>query len=345
MDPTEKDQQEEQPSVADQIAASLGATEDAPLEVASAAVTEEAPPAEVTEAVAAEKTPEQIAAEAAANPPDPAADEAAKAAKAVDDELKTLGITNEKSQARYRELANEAAKGRKAEEELATVRGTLDQQAQVFDHLDKQGVSGEQFGLMVAIAGDVNSGDPARQKRAYEQLMIQANELAKSLAIETPDYDPVAAHADLAREVEEGVIDRARAKEIAALRRERELSQQHQQTRDQQAATSDAVASAQSALTALGNELRQKDQHYDSKVAILTPIMKEALVGVHPSEWASRFARAYAALPAPAAATPPPVTRRADPNASGRPNGSAGAAVPKTSAEAVMMGLGFSTGE
>lgn len=343
-DPTEIENVEqakpEEVSLVDMIVNDLGAKEEgAPEESAEAEAKPEGeaaavvPPGDADPAKKeAEKPP--VAGEDAADA------EKAKNDKAVEDELKTLGITNEKSQARFRELANEAAEGRAVKTQLAEVQKIADQQNQVFEQLDSHGVTGDQFGLMVAVAGDVNSGDPAREKRAYDHLMAEATALAKKLGIEAPGFDPVAAHPDLAKEVAEGAIDRARALELAHHRQVRVAGEQHQQTRNQQDQQQAAVRAGQQSLDALEQELKARDPQYAQKRAILLPSLKAAFPNVPPAQWAQEFAKAYQALVLPAPASVQPQSRP-DPNSNGRPNGAAGQAAPKNAAEAVMLAMGI----
>lgn len=352
------DQKDEQPSIVDLIGASVGATEDdgttpiavpeQPEQPGDDGVPEgEQPPIEVADTGAPQGGQPEQAAPDAEQPPasadaskDPAAEEKAKHEKAVEDEIKSLGLTNTKTQERFRALANEAAEGRQLKAQLDELRTINDQQNQIFDQLDQRGVSGEQFGLMVAIAGDVNSGDPVLQKRAYDQLMIQVVELAKQLGIEAPGYDPIAAHADLAHEVEEGVLDRARAAEIAHSRQTANLAKQHQQQTSQQAQRAAEVRAASNSLDELEKQLKARDPQYAEKRRILEPTLQAVFAHIPPSQWAPEFAKAYALLNIPAAPVQQP-KGRPDPNANGRPNGAAGAVAPKSAADAVFLALGM----
>lgn len=348
------DEKDTQPSIVDLIGSSVGATEDdgtTPIAAPEVGPVDGDPePAPGGDGEPADGAPPADAKPADGEPapdpekpanPDPAADEKAKHEKAVEDEIKSLGLTNAKSQERFRTLANEAAEGRQLKTQLDELKTVNDQQNQIFEQLDNQGVSGEQFGLMVAIAGDVNSGDPVRQKRAYDQLMVQVVELAKGLGIEAPGFDPIAAHADLAKEVEEGLLDRARAAEIAHSRQTAKLATQHQQTTTQQAQYAAEVKAGSQSLDQLEVQLKARDPQYNEKRKILEPTLRAAFAHIPPSQWAGEFAKAYGMLNLPAPAAAPPQQRRPDPNANGRPNGSAGTVAPKSAADAVFLALGM----
>lgn len=321
MDPN--DVTPEEPNLEEAIFQSVGAVEVEPDPVEPATDPVEPPVEEVP------------AADPAVDPPaDPPAPELSDDEKAVEDEMKALGLTKEDTQKRFRELANEAREGRQ-------YRETVEKQEKIFRHLEDNGITGEQFGLMTAIAADINSRDPVRLDRAYQQLSAELSNLAKALGKEAPGYDPLAEAQDLARKVEDGELDRATALELAGARRREAALREHSQTVSQQSQQTAQLNAARDGLNQLEATLKARDPMYAQKRAILEPIMRQTLRNVPPSEWAATYADAYAKLNLPAAA---PAATRPAPDNPRRPAGGAGGATPKNAEEAVMAALGLTPG-
>lgn len=324
MDPNDLKPENEEASLEDMILQNVGGVEEAPDPV-------EAPPAAPAEG---EPVVEEVPADGEPEVPAEPATELSADEKAVEDEIKALGLTKEDTQRRFRELANEAREGRQYKE-------TVQAQEKIFQHLESNGITGEQFGIMTAIAADVNSRDPVRLERAYGALMAEATALAKALGKEAPGYDPLSEVPELARKVEDGELDRATAVELAGARRREAALREHQQTVQTQTHQQQQLNAARDGLNALEADLKARDPDYARKRAILEPIMRATLPGVSPDRWAATYADAYAKLALPAAA---PAATRPDPANARRPAGGAGGAAPKNEAEAVMAALGLTPG-
>lgn len=338
--PTEKTETAETPKLEDLIAEAVGAQPDEAPEA-----TEEAPAEPAEEAPAEEAPAEETPAEEAAEPEAPAAEAVAESPSeaAVTKELSDLGITNAKSQARFRELANEAAEGR-------AYREQAEKQNEVFSHLERNGVTGEQFGAMVGYLSHVNSGDPTRLRVAFDSLASELQALGKRLGIEAPSYDPLAFHPDLKRRVDEGELDRETAAAWAKDKLAAEKASKADELRSKNETAAQTVERARADLTELGNELAKRDPHYDRVYAMLVPSLRPVLARLPPSEWVAATADAYRDLrgqlqasgqlvaPKPAA----PVVKRPDPANAGRPNGAAGAPEPKSGQDAILKMFGYS---
>lgn len=343
---TEATETDTTPSTVDLIAAAVGATEDdgATPVVAETPAEEVAPEAaepEAPEAAEGDLQPDGAAsAPVAAAPAEPEDPDAA----AVTKEMADLGITKPDSQARFRELAAQAKEG-------SYYRERFEQQQEVFNYLEKNSITGEQFGLMTMIAGDVNSNDPVRLKRAHDALSAELAGLSKMLGIEAAGFDPLSAHPDLLGKVNEGEMDRATALAWAKDRSQAHLATQNQQRQQQQETATQLEDRARQDLTALGQQLQQKDPFYDKVYALLVPALKPVLARTQPADWVNVTAEAYGSLRRQLAAAgqlvkdppKPPVVKRPDPSNAGRPNGSAtGTVQSRNTADLIMAQLGLS---
>lgn len=283
-------------------------------------------------------TPEVDTGAVAASPADESPDDAA-----VTKELADLGITKPDSQARFRELANEAKEGRYYREQV-------EKQNEVFRHLEHNGVTGEQFGAMVGYLSHVNSNDPTRLRAAFDTLSSELQTLGKRLGIEAPGYDPLSFHPDLKRRVDEGEIDRETAVAWAKDKDTATKASKADEIRNQRETEAQTVERARADLTELGNELSKRDPFYDKVYAMLVPSLRPVLARLPPSEWVAATADAYRDLrgqlqaAGQLVATPSTkaVVKRPDPANAGRPNGAAGTPEPKSGQDAVLKMFGYS---
>jgi hypothetical protein len=319
----------EAPKVEDLIAEAIGLEPEAE---------EEAVPDETVEAVATDEAAAEV---------DDTAEEATPVAAGLEDadvtkELETLGITKPDSQARFRELANEAKEGRQW-------RQQAEQQGEVFEHLQRNGISGEQFGGMVGYLAHRNSNDPTRLRAAFDTLAAEMQGLAKQLGIEAPGVDTLAFHPDLKRKVDDGELDRDTATAWAADKAKAEFAAKADAFRAQQDTATQSEERARQDLTALGNELQTRDPHYDRVYQVLVPTLRPVLARLPPDKWVEATADAYRDLRQQLAASgqlvapkPAPIAKRPDPNNPGRPNGAAGGQAPKTAEAALLAQFGYS---
>ena len=327
---------EEKNEVADLIAANLEIKDEAQVEDVSAAVLEELTETPAEEAETPAEVVETPAEEVAEEVEEVEQAELSDHDKAVNEEMKSLGIDKEGSQKRFRDLANEARDGRE-------YKKRYEEQQAVFDHMEKSGVTGEQFGVMTAIAADVNSGDPVREERAYKALMAEATALAQKLGIASEGFDPLTAHADLAQRVNDGLLDRADALELARGRSMQTRTAQHRETVAAQDTKQQAINQAANDLRNLEASL-QADPQYAAKRAIIEPLLKAQIASgtLAPNQWAPTFSQMYGNLNLPAPTPKPKPIVKAAPDNAGRPNGAAGGVQPKNAAEAVLLSMGLS---
>lgn len=331
MDPNEKT------DLVDLIADAVDATPDEPVTDVAEAVEQEV--TGTTEEVA-EVTETTEVAEEVETPPEPVETlvepepEKSEHDKAVDKEIAELGL-KEKSSARFRELANRAR-------ERDEFESRYNEQAKVFDHMEKAGISGEQFGVMTAIAADVNSGDPVREERAYKALMAEAGALAQKLGYRTEGHNPLSAHPDLAKRVEDGLLDENDALELARARQMQTRQTEFREKRGTEDAKAEELRSVKASLNVLERDL-SADPLYSAKRAIAEPMLKRMIArGLPPSDWVDTYrelvesARVSAPAPKPAAVVKPAPDNRA------RPNGAAGKPVSTNTADLIAQGLGLS---
>lgn len=238
--------------------------------------------------------------------PDPAAAAAAAAATqpdAVDAELKELGISNERTQKRFRELSERAA-------EVDALRPDAERGRQWEETIKSTGADPQQMGNALNYLAAINSRDPAAMTQAYEFMQQEMAWLAKELGRPAPGYDPLAEHADLAKQVTDGDMTRPAAEEVARSRRTQALQQySHQRQRqqvEQQATAEHAQQQALQQVGALGQQLRASDPHFEAKFRSIQPMVTMIQSTLPPHQWAPAIHQAYLAAPAPAAAAPAP---------------------------------------
>jgi len=252
--------------------------------------------------------------------PDPAGAAAAAAATqpdAIDAEIKDLGIANERTQKRFRELSERAA-------DADSLRPVAERGRQWEETIKSTGADPQQMGNALNYLSAINSGDPAAMGQAYDFMQQEMAWLAKQLGRPAPGYDPLAEHADLSKQVTDGDMTRAAAEELIRTRRATALQQDNQQRQRQQAEQQGAADQAhQDALQqvgALGQQLRAADPLFEAKFKTIQPMVAVIQETLPPQQWAGAIQRAYLAAPAPVAA---PVQRQpaAAPNNPARATG------------------------
>ncbi|KRG63908.1 hypothetical protein ABB26_10025 [Stenotrophomonas humi] len=217
---------------------------------------------------------------------------------AVDAELKDLGITNERTQKRFRELSERAA-------EVETLRPDAERGRQWEETIKSTGADPQQMGNALNYLAAINSRDPAAMGQAYDFMQQEMAWLAKQLGRPAPGYDPLSEHADLSKQVTDGDMTRAAAEELIRTRRATALQQDSQQRQRQQAEQQGAEQQAhQDALQqvgALGQQLRAADPQFEAKFKAIQPMVAVIQSTLPPQQWAAAIQQAYLAAPAPVA--------------------------------------------
>jgi len=253
--------------------------------------------------------------------PDPAGAAAAATAAAqpdaIDAEIKDLGIANERTQKRFRELSERAA-------DADSLRPVAERGRQWEETIKSTGADPQQMGNALNYLSAINSGDPAAMGQAYDFMQQEMAWLAKQLGRPAPGYDPLVEHADLSKQVTDGDMTRAAAEELIRTRRATALQQDSQQRQRQQAEHQDMAQQAhQDALQqvgALGQQLRAADPLFEAKFKTIQPMVAVIQETLPPQQWAAAIQKAYLAAPAPVSA-PAPRQPAAAPNNPARATG------------------------
>ena len=250
------------------------------------------------------------------------------APKSVDDEIKDLGITNERTQKRFRELSERA-------NEAETLRARADKVTDWEKTIESTGATPQQFGAMLVYLKNINSGNAEAMNHAYDMMQKELQTIGQRLGREAPGFDPLSAHADLAEKVKAGDMDRATAVELIQLRQRGVLQQESEAAQQRSWQAQQAQQQAMNEVAALGNQLRAADPQFKEKFAFLAPTVEIIQNTLPPQQWAQALHSAYQRLPAIPA--PAPAARPNNPaRASAAP---ARAAVPKNPEDAFAFGV------
>lgn len=260
----------------------------------------------------------------------PAATAQPEAPKSVEDEIKDLGITNDRTQKRFRELSERASEA----DSLRERAGKVTDWEQT---IQSTGTTPQQFGATLLYLTDINSGDPVRMNRAYETMEAELKFLGEKLGREAPGFDPLAAHPDLAEKVKTGDLDRAAAVELVQHRQRGVLQTEQQQNQQRVSQTQQAEQMGLQAVADLGAQLRTTDPQFQQKFAYLAPTVEIIQSTLPPAQWAAAIQQAYQRLPPIPAAAPAVAARPNNPaRASAAP---AVPATPKNPADAFSFGV------
>jgi hypothetical protein len=293
-----------------------------------AAVVDPAAPAAPVEGDVQPAAP--AAADPNAAPPAPAAPAQPEAPKSVEDEIKDLGITNDRTQKRFRELSERASEA----DSLRERAGKVTDWEQT---IQSTGTTPQQFGATLLYLTDINSGDPVRMNRAYETMEAELKFLGEKLGREAPGFDPLAAHPDLAEKVKTGDLDRAAAVELVQHRQRGVLQTEQQQNQQRVSQSQQAEQQGLQAVADLGAQLRTTDPQFQQKFAYLAPTVEIIQATMPPAQWAAAIQQAYQRLPPIPAAAPVAAARPNNPaRASAAP---AVPATPKNPADAFSFGV------
>jgi len=246
--------------------------------------------------------------------PDDAGDdgEAAKPGPPPDDDEPAQAPRQQK---RFRELKDEidalkpvAERGREWEQMLQSTKATP-----------------QQFGNMLNYLAAVNSGDPAQMGQAFDAMQAELATLGKRLGKPAPGYDPLAEHADLRAQIEQGTLSREAAQELIAARRQQAIYTEHQQQSVQQQQQQAAQQQALDAVSALGDKLRAQDGAlFKARFKAIEPMVAVIQDSLPPAQWAAAIEKAYQVAPvipaAPRAPAPNPARTSSAPPLAAVPN-------------------------
>lgn len=158
------------------------------------------------------------------------------------------------------------------------------------------GADPETFARHVEVLRLMNSSDPAEQRSAVKFLRGAADKIAGELG-ERPAGKELEGHEDLAEEVEEGSLTRARAIEIAnqrnAKKAEETRAARAKEAADAEASGQAAINTARDELNALEADLRKADPLYDRKRAAIYNAAKALIPTIPPKQWKAAYKRLY----------------------------------------------------
>ncbi|KIQ21554.1 hypothetical protein [Xanthomonas campestris] len=217
--------------------------------------------------------------------------------KSVDEEIKDLGITNERTQKRFRELSERAAEV----EPLRTKAAKADE----WEHtITSTGASPQQFGNALNYLAAINSKDPDAMAQAYDAMSKELQWLGQKIGREAPGFDPISAHPDLAEKVASGDLTREVAAEMAQHRQRGVLQQEQRTTQQQTYQAEQAHQYGISQVAALGEQLKASDPFFAKKLPFLMPTVDVIQQTLPPEQWVPAIHQAYLRLPAVAAPAP-----------------------------------------
>lgn len=209
-----------------------------------------------------------------------------------------MGITNERTQKRFRELSERAS-------EAESLRGRADKLTDWEQTIQSTGTTPQQFGATLLYLTDINSDDPVRMKRAYERMEAELKFLGEKLGREAPGFDPLAAHPDLAEKVKTGDLGRAAAVELVQHRQLGVLQTEQQQNQERVSQSKQEEDKGLQAVADLGAPLCTADPQFQQKFAYLALTVEIIQATLPPAQWAAAIHQAYQRLPPiPAAAAP-----------------------------------------
>jgi hypothetical protein len=241
-----------------------------------------------------ESTEAPVVAEGESKSADASGSEEGAGGVSEEDEESWLAGQSERSQERYRQLAERA---RTAEEEASAVRH---QGQELYRIMNESGVTTNDLTSYFEYHKSLrNGGDPS----PYWERMEQAH--SQFTGDKVGNADPLNNHPDLKAQVDEFEVTEAVARETAALR---DYSMRMQQVEEQQAemqahygqqqhAQMEAATYAQSASVELDRwsaEMKAKDPQFEEKEALILERAQEQFPNIHPAHWPQFVAEEYA---------------------------------------------------
>lgn len=295
-------------------------------------------PAETPEAKAAREKAEADAA-AAADPnkakPDGEKTEEEKAAEAakaaVEKDITDLGL-KDKAAERFRDLSATKAEYEPIKAVMAEVgiqdAAQLKAMAadalagyEILDRVTATGADHIQYGMALNYLDAANKalgGDMKAAEACYNWMAEEMKTWAGMLGKDAPSFDPLEAHPDLQADLDDGLISRDRALELARTRnaskraeeqRQADTQRQTQQTQADEARDA-AINTAREALNKLGPELAASDpggvEAYKAKGPAIRALVQQVVADNpnNPEVWVQKVAMGYLRIPAPTAAPP-----------------------------------------
>lgn len=230
------------------------------------------------------------------------------------------------------------------EQERGTVQGFL-------TAIAATGADPDTFARHVEVLRLMNSQDQNEQRVALKALRAAADKVAQALGEREPGKE-LEGHDDLAEEVEEGSITKARAIEIANARNRAKAEEARAARTSEQTEAQQAIATARDELNAFEADMRKADPDYDRKRAAIETAAKALIPTIPPAKWKAAYKKLYdtvdvSKLPRPAPRVGDGGQRRNVPRGTGanqpqRPRqgaGGGGVKAPTSVSEAIDFGI------
>ena len=229
---------------------------------------------------------------------DPEGGEEGSGGVSEDDEEAWLASQSERSQERYRQLAERA---RAAEEEAAAVRKSGEE---LYNIMAESGVTPQDLTNYFEYYKSVKNGNLNGAAQYWANLERTHSEYTGQ---RVGNADPLDNHPDLKDKVAELEVTEEAARELASLRdysvrmqqREQALAEMNQQSWEAQQQQQQAAHYATSAAHELDKwsaEMAAKDPQFSQKEALLLERAQEQFPNMHPAYWPEFVAREYAYL-------------------------------------------------
>lgn len=171
------------------------------------------------------------------------------------------------------------------EQERGTVQGFL-------TAIAATGADPDTFARHVEVLRLMNSSDQNEQRVALKALRAAADKVAQALGEREPGKE-LEGHDDLAEEVEEGSITKARAIEIANARNRAKAEEARAARTSEQTEAEQAIATARDELNAFEAEMRKADPDYDRKRAAIETAAKALIPTIPPAKWKAAYKKLY----------------------------------------------------
>lgn len=226
---------------------------------------------------------------------------------------------SEKSLAPIREAAEKA--GVKLED-LPSVFERARERDEFVQMVSSTGATPEQFGKLLDYQSSITAaaaGDIKAAEAAFEMLLPEVQALAKLLGKDVAGIaDPLADHADLQADVEDGVMSRERALELARARTQGTLQQSTREQHEQVQRAEAEKAQGVDWLNRFDAHMGANDPAYAAKRPVLLAFVETIGATLPPSKWPEAVQQYYARIPAPPPApaprpTPGPMRSRPSP--------------------------------
>lgn len=247
----------------------------------------------------AEQAPETaVAEEGVEENSDPEGEEEDSGDVPEDDEEAWLATQSERSQERYRQLAERA---KAAEEEAAAIRKSGEE---LYNIMMDSGVTTQDLTDYFEYYKSIKNGNLNNAAQYWNNLERTHSQYTGQ---RVGNSDPLDNHPDLKEKVAELEVTEEAARELASLRdysvrmqqREQAMAEMNQQSYEAQQEQQQAAYYAQNAATELDKwsaEMQAKDPQFSQKEALLLERAQEQFPNLHPAYWPEFVAREYAYL-------------------------------------------------